>query len=207
MGAEIVSAGLDYYRDLRDAISEATFFLVYGNMFSFYLAEPPDGNGIRPAATPDHARDLPFVKEALASVEAGGYAEALARVLALINRGQGQIPLSRLELRRDLARDFAELLPVMPSEQMRRIRGEQDVIVRYEPERALAALPKLVADPADRERLVALIGRLLADERMRLRALTADDLARVDAILAVLGAAPRRSPAKKLRTARLSTQS
>jgi hypothetical protein len=121
----------------------------------------------------------------------GGYPEALARIGGLINRDDERIPLARPELRRDLDQDYAEFLPAMPRAEMRRIRGEQDIIVRYEPERALDTLPKRLAGPADRERLLTLITRLLADERMRTRTLTARDLARVDAILAALGAAPR----------------
>src|SRR5262249_45113811 len=173
--------------------SEAAFFLTYGSLFSFYLADrrAADERTSTTAVSPD-PRDLPFVKEALASLEQGGYAEALARVGALINRDDGPIPLSRLELRRDLAEAYAEFLPDLSPEHMRRIRGEQDIVVRYEPERALDTLPKLLADPADRERLLTLIERLLADDRMRVRKLTPEDLARVDAILRVLGAPPRR---------------
>ena len=141
------------------------------------------------------------MKEALASLEQGGYAEALARIGALINRVDVPIPLSRLELRRDLVEDYAEFLPALSREQMRRIRGEQDIVVRYEPERALHTLPKLLADAADRERLLTLIERLLGDDRIRARKLTAEDLARVDTILGVLGAPPRRPAAKMPRSA------
>jgi len=202
MMSEATSASLDYYRDIRDAMSEAAFFLTYGNLFSFYLADKHEADE-RASATgvSVQPRDLPFVKEALASLEQGGYAEALARIFALINRHDEPIPLSRLELRRDLAEDYAEFLPALSREQMRRIRGEQDIIVHYEPDRALHTLPKLLADAADRERLLTLIGRLLADERVRARKLTAEDSARVDAILGVLGAPPRRPAAKLPRSA------
>jgi hypothetical protein len=193
MMAEATSATLDYYRDVRDAMSEAAFFLTYGNLFSFYLADRRRAEERGPgAAAPADPRELPFVKEALASLEQGGYAEAVARVAALINREGERIPLARLELRRDLAQDYAEFLPAIPREQMRRIRGEQDIIVRYEPERALATLPKLLADPADRKRLLTFAERLLGDERARARKFTAEDLARIDAILGVLGETPLR---------------
>jgi len=191
MTSEATSAALDYYRDMRDAVSEAMFFLTYGNLFSLHLADKRAAEE-RESAAPSDPRDLPFVKEALASLDQGGYAEALARIGALINRDRERIPLAHLELRRDLAQDYAEFLPAMSREQMRRVRGEQDIIVRYEPERALATLPRLLTDPADRDRLLALIKRLLGDERMRVRELTAEDFTRVDAILSVLGAAPRR---------------
>ena len=63
--------------------------------------------------------------------------------------------------------DYKELLPAMPPDQWRRVRGEQEIIVRYEPEEALATLPKLLARRGDRERLVTLVRRLLADERVQ----------------------------------------
>ena len=39
MVSEAVSASLDYYREMRDATSEAAFFQTYGNVFSLYLAD------------------------------------------------------------------------------------------------------------------------------------------------------------------------
>jgi hypothetical protein len=39
MMSEATSAALDYYRDVRDAMSEAAFFLTYGCLFSLYLAD------------------------------------------------------------------------------------------------------------------------------------------------------------------------
>jgi pimeloyl-ACP methyl ester carboxylesterase len=188
--AEVTSAGLDYYRDLRDAMSEAAFFLLYGNLFSIYLADKPRGAGGEAAEIAPDARELAFVKEALASLEDGGYPEALARMGALLGRDAETIPLGRLELRRDLLADYAEFLPPMPREQMRRIRGEQDIIVRYEPERALHTLPKLLADPADRERAVTLLARLLADPRVMKQKWSEATLARVEEILRAIGADP-----------------
>jgi Mlc titration factor MtfA (ptsG expression regulator) len=59
------------------------------------------------------------------------------------------------------------MLPAAKPDEWRRIRGEQDIIVRYEPERALETLPALVTDAGDRDRLVALFQRLLADKRFQ----------------------------------------
>ena len=36
-----ISASLDYYRAMRDAMSEAAFFTTYGNVFSLYVADKP----------------------------------------------------------------------------------------------------------------------------------------------------------------------
>ena len=88
----------------------------------------------------------------------------------------------------------------MAPHEWRRIRGEQDIIVRYEPARALATLPKLLADPADRERLVELAKRLLADERVQRAGATPEQLAMLETIAETLriGAAPRVALVKKV---------
>jgi hypothetical protein len=132
-------------------------------------------------------RELPFVREALASIDEGGYPEALARVGALLARRGQPIPLSRLELKEELIAEFGDLLPDLPRDQMRRIRGEQEIIVRYEPERALETLPRLLAEPADRARLLTLLERLLGDPRLAGKQATPAQQATLERIRAVLG--------------------
>jgi hypothetical protein len=84
----------------------------------------------------------------------------------------------------------------MEPDEWRRIRGEQDIIVRYEPEKAIATLPKLLAKPGDRERLVTLVRRLLADERMRRFEPTTEQLAMIQNIGAKLKVKPARGRGK-----------
>ena len=187
--AELVSASLDYYRALRDAASEAAFFSTYGNMFSLYLADKHEAEE-RAAAGATDPRELPFVKEALASIREGGYAEAFARVAFLLARKDETLPLSRLVMRQELAKDYADLLPSLPLEQWRRIRGEQEIIARYEPDRAIETLPDLLANRADRERLLMLIDRALADERVQRSKPTAEQMAMLERIRAVLSDRP-----------------
>jgi pimeloyl-ACP methyl ester carboxylesterase len=159
------SAALEYYRGIRDAVSEAAFFQTYGNVFSLYLA---DKHAAEEAAAPiAEARELPFVQEALASIADGGYPEALARVACLLARKGEPLLLTSLQMKQELMADYADLLPAMPMDQWRRIRGEQEIIVRYEPEQALATLPKLLIEPADRLKLVTLVRKLLNDERVQ----------------------------------------
>jgi len=195
--AELFSASLDYYRAVRDAASEAMFFQVYGNLFSVYL---DDKQGAQRTATAEE-RALPFVKDALAALHSGGYDEAFARVGCLLAR-PGVLPLSRLAMRQELLKDYADLAPAMPADQWRRVRGEQEIIVRYEPEAALLALPELLADAADRDRLVTLLSRLEADDRVRGQEPTADQramLERIRGVLAGANAGVRRLPTAKRR--------
>src|SRR5512134_803305 len=163
---ELTSASLDYYRAVRDAMSEAAFFQVYGNMFNFNLAGQHEAAQRRQAPSAD-LREMPVVKEALAAIERGGYAEAIARLGALLARKGEPLPLERLQLKHELVEDYRDMLPAVKPDEWRRIRGEQDIIVRYEPERALETLPALVTDAGDRDRLVALYQRLLADKRFQ----------------------------------------
>ncbi len=200
MVSDTVSASLDEYREIRDATSEAMFFQTYGNVFSLHLADNHEAEArtVESAAEP---RDLPFVKEALAAIEAGGFAEALARVGALLALRGAPLPLARLALKQQLATEYHDLLPDWAPDEWRRIRGEQDIIVRYEPEKAIAALPKLLSKRGDRERLVTLVRRLLADERMRRFAPTTEQVSMLEDLretLAVEPAAGRRwTPARQ----------
>jgi hypothetical protein len=119
-------------------------------------------------------------------------------VAALLARKGRPLPLSQLETKEALIADYAELLPKMARDEWRRVRGEQEIIVRYEPERAMATLPELLNRPGDKERLVALVRQLLADERLQP---SAEQLAMVERLGDALevtragGAAP--APARK----------
>jgi len=185
MVSALVSASLDFYRDMRDAMSEAMFFQTYGNMFLLYLADKhkPEEREIEGVSEP---RELPFVREALASIGEGGYPEALARVGALLARRGQPIPLSRMELKEELIGEYRELLPDIPRDQMRRIRGEQEIVIRYEPEKAVETLPQLLSDPADRKKLLTVVDRLLSDKRINLEGATQEQRAMLKRIGNVL---------------------
>ena len=182
--SEILSASWEYYRAIRDAVSEATFFQTYGNLFALY---PPDKRESEEQPEPvGDARGLPVVKEALAAIDHGGYPEALARVASLLASGDETIPLGRVERKQELGREYGSLLPRLSPEESRRIRGEQDIIVRYAREQAIATLPHLVANPADRERLLKLLNVVAADRRLLGREPRTGDAKVVEAVRSVL---------------------
>ncbi len=186
--SELISASLDYYRAIRDAFRERLFFQVYGSLFCMYLADRP-GAEQPVAAGVAEPREQAFVQEALAAIGEGGYGEAFARVAALLVH-KGDVPLSRLVAKQEIARDYAEYLPDLPPETWRRIRGEQEIIVSYEPDRAIATLPDLLAEAADRERLLTLLDRLVADPRVQRSKPTAEQRAILERIRGVLGGKP-----------------
>jgi pimeloyl-ACP methyl ester carboxylesterase len=198
--AELVSASLDYYRAMRDAASEAMFFQTYGTIFSLYHADMPETRQGAAGETADPL-DLPVVKDALASLEEGGYAEAVARVGVLLSRSGEPMPLARLNMRQDLAQDYKALIPDLPLDQWRRVRGRQEIIVRYEPERAIATLPELLADRDDRERLLTLMEKMVGDARVQRSEPTAAQQAMYERIRRTLlqpaAPRPRLSPVRR----------
>jgi pimeloyl-ACP methyl ester carboxylesterase len=158
LGSTAISAGWDLVRDLRDAAMESLFFLTYGGLMS--LGIPAEGGPETPVKSPE-PRDLPAVRKALESLDRGGFLEAVARVGALMASQRGEFPLSRLELASELQATDA-VLSNLTEDEARRIRAEQSTLVALEPERALEALPMLLADPKDREHLIDLVERAVA---------------------------------------------
>jgi pimeloyl-ACP methyl ester carboxylesterase len=185
MLSELVSASLDYYQALRDATVEVLFYQTYGNLFSLYLEDKPAPAGAA-ALPPVDPRELPFVREALAAVDQGGYAQALARADCLLAPAGEPLKLAWLNLRQDLLIEYGDLLPELAPDAARRIRGEQEIICHYAPERAIASLPTLLRDPADRQRFLTLYDRLLADPRVQAAGATADQRAIYARIQSVL---------------------
>ncbi|MGO4330590.1 MULTISPECIES: DUF3141 domain-containing protein [unclassified Cupriavidus] len=190
-GAEVVSAALDGYRAMRDAMTEASFFGIYANMFSLYFGDKGSAR-TAPAAAVDPAA-LPEVTAALAAVASGGYVEALSRVGLLLMRHGEPLPLSRLEMRKEMVADYAEYLPELAPHEWRKIRGQQEITVRYAPEQALETLPVLLQDPADRERLLALLDKLSADARVLGSKPTAEQVAMLARIRTTLAGKPERA--------------
>jgi len=130
----------------------------------------------------------------LASIDKGGYPEALARVGFLMAHRDEPLPLARVQLASDLLEEYRDLLPDLPRDEARRIGGEQEIIARYEPDQAVETLPVLLAKRKDRERLLTLLERVLADKRVQLIEPSPEQRAMLARIRDVLSAADRRLP-------------
>ncbi len=193
-GSDIVSASLDYFRAMRDASVESLFFTLYTHPFMLHAA---DRHRDRQPASPEAAdpRELPFVKDALASIGEGGYTEAVARAAFLLERSGEPLPLAQLATERALIETYAEYLPNLPPDQWRRVYGEQEIIATYEPQQAIATLPALLARPEDRTRLLTLLDKLLGDARVQSESVSERQWDALQRIRAALGAPPAQRPA------------
>jgi hypothetical protein len=194
----LMTASLDYYRALRDASTEASFLQTFASLYSLYLADDDEAS----APTRDPAldpRSLPAVREALAAIEDGGYAEAVARIGYLLWHKGDSFELWEIERRAALLKDYRELLPDVPDYEMRRIRGRQALICTLEPDRAIETLPRLLGDPADRARLAELFQRIEADPRISAQSVTDEQRATYARIQQAVGSgvAPLRAVAGK----------
>ncbi|MGE5239332.1 MAG: DUF3141 domain-containing protein [Chloroflexota bacterium] len=196
MVSDLLSASFDLYRDIRDAVSEALFFQVYGAMFLLYMEDKHEAKEAEVSKLQD-PRELPFVRDALASIAEGGYPEALTRVGALLARRGQPIPLSRIELKEELMEEYRDLLPDIPRDQMRRIRGEQEIIIRYESDKALETLPQLLKAKGDRVRLLTLVDRVLSDKRIHPESATPEQRAMLKRIGEVLSVKAEEMPRSK----------
>jgi pimeloyl-ACP methyl ester carboxylesterase len=152
MYSELVSASLDYYRDVRDAASEAMFFQTYGSMI-------PPGDELLAERRSDPKEGELRTDEAAE----GGYAEAISRAGYLLSAKGKPLPLAQLELKKNLTGKLGHLLPKLTPDQMRVIRGRQEVICRRSPERALATLPLLLSKRADHDRFLTVLNAVVRE--------------------------------------------
>jgi len=184
--AELASAALDGYKALRDASAEASFFQIYGQLYTQGLGDRDDRAS---AATLASETESTLVTDALSRIASGGYPQAVARVAFLLAHEDEPLPLSRLQLAQELSEEYRELLPDLPRTELRRIGGEQEIIVRHERERAIDTLPALLTQPRDRKRLAVLLERVFADARVQAVRPTAAQKATLARICEVLGLA------------------
>jgi hypothetical protein len=154
--ATITSASWDFYRDLRDASVENTFFRTYGPISIAMAADVKD-----PALNdPVDVRSASRIKEALSHIEEGDETKAMVRTaLLLMKAGTGRRRLSAMKRARDLVGGDIGLLD-LSAEAAREIIREQSYIVDLEPVKALMALPKLLRTSEDRRRMLDLLTRL-----------------------------------------------
>jgi hypothetical protein len=174
------------------------FFQTFGAMFALTMADEDRAEAAREAAE-RRAEDDERLQRLLATIGQGGYAAAAARIGALLARPGEPLPLERLELREELRQDYAALLPALDPADWRRLRGEQELICRHAPEQAIATLPALLAEPAERARFLAFVDKLATDPRLQRAKPTPAQRAMIERLRALLAArvARQAAPAKK----------
>ena len=189
--AATTSAWLDLYRDLRDANVERLFFRTYAPLSILGTSNEaaPDRSAFDPAASP-------AIQAALADIEEGSRMDGLVRLsLLLATAGTGVRRLSAMKSARELVGQDVGLLDLSADAAQAIIR-RQSFAIEYEPERALATLPRLLATPDDRSAAIDLLNQIEArlDGNERQRAL----LVEIRSLLEPSRAGPMKAPSAEL---------
>ncbi|NRB35277.1 MAG: hypothetical protein HRU31_11120 [Rhodobacteraceae bacterium] len=87
------------------------------------------------------------------NIEQGGLAEAIVRMLVLLGNSRGDIRADRLQRSSDMLAKNAPFDDLSESARAEMIR-QQTLVVGFEPDQAIASLPKLLRSKADREKAV-----------------------------------------------------
>jgi pimeloyl-ACP methyl ester carboxylesterase len=190
--SEQIETSLDAWRDWRDRVAEATFKAVYRSPWMEAIAglRAPYADARKPRARDEHAERLLQAKiEAIrAREEQGGFAEAIVRIMLAAAQAEQMFDARGFRLARRIKEEHPELRRI-PREQMRAAAKEQAFMLRFDQERALAALPKML--PTEHERREALdIVRRIGYADGEITPASEAMLARIERILGLDHAAP-----------------
>jgi pimeloyl-ACP methyl ester carboxylesterase len=146
--AALIEQSMDLFRDLRDTMYENLFYSLWGSPYMRWF-----GRTRQPGRTlkrKEELRSLQPVQTALMHVEAGGFREAVIRMLILLAESRGNVRQDRLERSaRVLTKD--EPFRSLTQEERSLMLQEQTLITEFAREEAIAGLPKLLKTQEERE--------------------------------------------------------
>lgn len=152
--ASAFTQGLDFWRDVRDAAYETTFLSIYGSPFMHWLGAAHAQERTR--KDPKELRVLPEVQAMLLGVESGGFEAAVIRMLILLAGSRGSVRRDRLERSSQILTSHEAFVLLGPDRRAAMIR-EQSIIVEFEADRALEALPLLLTQPEQRRQALEIV--------------------------------------------------
>ncbi|MEO1091024.1 MAG: DUF3141 domain-containing protein [Pseudomonadota bacterium] len=152
--ADMIEGAWDSWRDTRDATAELTFQTIYDNPYMLRLGLPELDYWLKQREL--DLRTLPDVREALGGLRDGSYVDAVVRMLILMAKSRGAVRRSRLARSQEILMSRAPFSS-LSRQAMNQVIRQQTVIVDFEPELAIDALPAMLPDLQERRDAMALI--------------------------------------------------
>ena len=154
VASELIETQLNLYRNMRDSMTETSFFSIYSSPMIKAFISPKDSG--MPKRTTVDVRQMPEVHHALENVDKGGLAEGVVRILHLLNDARGYVRRTRLE-RELIALGHSKLFPDMDHEDIVKIVHQQALIVDFEPKLAMYTLPVLLNTQTAQKKALKLV--------------------------------------------------
>lgn len=152
--SDSIEASMDVWRSFRDAMCENMFLSIYASPAMLEIGQRHAFQRTRKDV--NELRMLPDVQAHLLNIERGGYAEAVIRMLVVLADARGNVRRSRLERSSHMLTN-KEPFAALGSERRAALIHEQSIIVEFEKEKAVEALPKLLLTAEERQRAVAAV--------------------------------------------------
>jgi pimeloyl-ACP methyl ester carboxylesterase/tellurite resistance protein len=161
--AQQIETALDRYRDLRDRGQEQLFKSLYNAPLVEALAglRAPYADDRKPRARDEHAERL--LEARIAAIKAreehGGFVEAVLRIMLAVAKAERMVDARGLRLAQRIKQEHPVLSKVSRAA-VRAAAKEEAFMLRFDEERALAALPLLLPSEAERREAVEIVRRI-----------------------------------------------
>jgi pimeloyl-ACP methyl ester carboxylesterase/tellurite resistance protein len=149
--ADLITGWFDHARDMRDGMVETWFYAVYSSPLMRSLAATQPRRTSEVPGT--DLRSVHEVVQALAQITRGDYAVGVIRMLILLAHARKSVRRDRLERSNELLTK-EHPFDKLDAAARTRIIHQQSMIVDFEPDQALATLPRLILDAKDRARAI-----------------------------------------------------
>jgi pimeloyl-ACP methyl ester carboxylesterase/tellurite resistance protein len=155
-----IEESLDRYRDLRDRGQEVMFKTIYNSPLVEALAglRAPYADARKPRARDEQAERTLAARIAAIKTreEQGGFAEAVLRIMLAVAQAEHMFDARGFRLAQRIKQEHPELRRI-PREQIRAAAKEAAFMLRFDQERALAALPLMLPSVEARREAVGIV--------------------------------------------------
>jgi tellurite resistance protein len=202
--AKQIEEGLDRYREARDRGREALFKAIYSAPAVEAVAglRSPYADARKPRARDEHAERMLAARIAAIKTreEQGGFAEAVLRIMLAVAKAERMVDARGLRLAQRI-KQAHPVLREISREHVRAAAKEEAFMLRFDEERALAALPLMLPTEAERREAVEIVRQIgYADGVITPESEAV--LAKIEHILGLEAAADKPAPAASPRSRR-----